>query len=76
MDASSVLTDDETPECIDLVLGTLVLRVGTSRRAVRSEHPWLVRKRAPTTGATEALRRVTRYLLGTQDAHININLRV
>ena len=31
--------------------------------------------RAPTTGAMEALRSVTRYLLGTQDAHVTLRIQ-
>ena len=31
--------------------------------------------RAPTTGAMEALRRVTRYLLGTQDAYVKLRIQ-
>ena len=31
--------------------------------------------RAPTTGAKEALRRVTRYLLGTKDAYIKLSVQ-
>ena len=31
--------------------------------------------RTPTTGAMEALRRVTKYLLGTKDAHIKLSVQ-
>ena len=31
--------------------------------------------RAPTSGAMEALRRVTRYLLGTQDAYVKLRIQ-
>ena len=45
-----------------------VLRVGSSGRAIGSDHP-------RTTGAMEALHRVTRYLLGTKDTYIKLRVQ-
>ena len=65
------LTDDETPvlrSCVGALMYRVLdradaqLQVGISGAYVR----------APRTGAMEALRSVTRYLLGTRDGHINL----
>ena len=67
IDATSALTNDETRvyrSCVG-ALTYYVLDQADAQLEVSLLGSYL---RAPTTGAMEALRRVTRYLLGTKDA--------
>ena len=70
MDTTPVPTDDET-KMYSSCVGALMFYVWDPVDAQLSILGSYLR--APTTGAVEALRRVTRYLLGTKNAHIKIS---
>ena len=64
MDATLILTNDEATVYRSCV-GALMYHV-----LARADACIMYHLRTPTTGAMEALGRVTRYLLGTQDTNI------
>ena len=72
MDATHLLTADVTRLCRSCV-GALVYHV-LDRADAQLEVSILVLA-SPTTGAMGASRRVTRYLLGTQDAHVKLRIQ-
>ena len=74
MDATPLLTADDA-RLYRSCVGALMYCVGSSRRSVGSEHSWNVLERALTSGAMEALRRVTRCLLGTQNAYVKLRIQ-
>ena len=74
MDAAPLLTTDDTRLCGSCV-GALMYYV-LDRADAQLEVSILGScLRAPTTGAMEALRRVIRYLLGTQDAYVKLRIQ-
>ena len=73
MDASPLRTTDDT-RLYRSSVGALmyyVLDRAVSQLVVRILGSYV---RAPTTGAMETLRRVTRFLLGTQDAYVKLRI--
>ena len=74
MDATPVLTDDETRvyrSCVGALMYDVLDRAD-AQLGVGILGSYL---RAPTTGAMEALRRVTGYLLGTRDDCIKLRVQ-
>ena len=69
MDATPLLTTDDTrlyQSCVGALMYYVLDRADAQLEGrIRGSS-----LRAPTTGAMEALRRATRYLLGTQDAYV------
>ena len=74
MDATPLLTADDTRlsrSCVGALM-YYVLDRADAQLEVSTHGSYL---RAPTSGAMEALRRVTRYLLGTQDAYVKLRIQ-
>ena len=69
MDATPSLTTDDTRlyrSCVGALMSYVLDRADAQLEvSILGSH-----LRAPTTGAMEAFRRVTRYLQGTQDPHV------
>ena len=74
MDATPLLTADDTRlyrSCVGALM-YYVLDRADAQLEVSMLGSYL---RAPTSGAMEALRRVTRYLQGTQDAYVKLRIQ-
>ena len=71
MDATPPLTTDDTRlyrSCVGALMYYVLDRADAQLEiSILGSH-----LRAPTTGAMESLRRVTRYVLGTQDASVTL----
>ena len=74
MDATHLLTTDDTRlnrSCVGALMCHVLDRAGAPLEASILGSYF----RTPTTGAMEALRRVTRYVLGTQDAYVKLRIQ-
>ena len=74
MDAAPLLTADDTRldgSCVGALM-YYVLDRADAQLEVSMLGSYL---RAPSSGAMEALRRVTRYLQGTQDAYVKLRIQ-